>query len=163
MANRGKFALTKQREAMLVGYIEQGVPIKVAVLACGIKSRKTFYRWMKKGSEAKSGAYREFYEKIQHAEARAEAATFVNLKAVSKKAGPAEEAKTLRWTLERRFGWKDERRTELVVEGAPDASPIPVSLISQMPGMTPQQLAALAGNDLDVLGAPQLDDDEGEE
>jgi len=48
---------------------ENGLPQKACAQLCGI-DRRTLYRWLKKGEEAKSGRYREFYLKWQKANAK---------------------------------------------------------------------------------------------
>jgi len=48
---------------------ENGLPQKACAQYCGI-DRKTLYRWLKKGEEAKRGKYRDFYMKWQKANAK---------------------------------------------------------------------------------------------
>ena len=48
---------------------ENGLPQKACASLCGI-DRKTLYRWLKKGEEAKRGKYRDFYLKWQKANAK---------------------------------------------------------------------------------------------
>lgn len=45
---------------------EKGISIKDCANLCGI-DRKTLHRWIDKGKEAKSGRYREFYERFEKA------------------------------------------------------------------------------------------------
>lgn len=139
-------------------YIRVGNFIDVSCEAVGI-GRKTFYRWMRKGDQAKSGVHREFCDRIRAAEAQAEIMIFGKMRTASAAAGAKEEARALRWTLERRFGWKEQQRTELVVSGNDEAPPVQAAILTKLPAMTPEQLAALAGNDLDALAHQSRDTD----
>lgn len=53
----------------LVSFYSDGLPLKHCASAVGI-SRDTLYRWMKKGKEAKSGKYHQFYKDMQKARAK---------------------------------------------------------------------------------------------
>ena len=48
---------------------ENGLPQKACAQLCGI-DRKTLYRWLKRGEEAKSGKYKEFYLRWEKSHAK---------------------------------------------------------------------------------------------
>ena len=61
-----KLKLTDKLCDEICNDIKAGVPIKHASISHGITER-TFYNWFEKGKEAKSGKFRQFYDKIQEA------------------------------------------------------------------------------------------------
>lgn len=61
-----KLKLTDQLCDGICNDIKAGVPIKHASIAHGI-SESTFYNWFDKGRKAKSGKFKQFYDKIQEA------------------------------------------------------------------------------------------------
>ena len=69
MGRRSK--LTPQLQAELVNLIAAGNYDATAASAVGISS-STFYRWLEQGERASSGRYREFWEAVTRARARAE-------------------------------------------------------------------------------------------
>lgn len=69
MARRGKLTPEIQREICQV--IAAGNYIKVAAEYVGLPPQRIF-DWMKKGENAKSGRYREFYDAVKKAQKQAE-------------------------------------------------------------------------------------------
>jgi len=63
--------LNKQIKKRLIDAISRGSYLEPACRAAGIHYA-TFRAWMKKGEQAKSGQFREFYEEVIQAEAEAE-------------------------------------------------------------------------------------------
>ena len=61
-----KLKLTDKLCDEICNDIKAGVPIKHASISHGITER-TFYNWFERGKEAKSGKFRQFYDKIQEA------------------------------------------------------------------------------------------------
>lgn len=61
-----KTKLTDQLCDEICNDIKAGVPIKHAAIAHGITDA-TFYNWYNQGKNAKSGAKRKFYEKVEEA------------------------------------------------------------------------------------------------
>ena len=90
--------------------IKEGVPIIHAAIAHGI-SQSTFYNWYNKGKDAKSGKFKQFYEKVEEAKSVA-----ITLRARRiYKAGQANWQADA-WWLERvdpeNFGRKDHHKIE---------------------------------------------------
>jgi DNA invertase Pin-like site-specific DNA recombinase len=96
MAGR-RLKLTPKLQDRIVGLIELGNYDYVAAQAAGI-GKSTFYRWLERGEKAQSGIYREFWEAVTAAQAKAEV---VNLGRIMKAAanGSTQDA---RWFLERK-------------------------------------------------------------
>lgn len=61
-----KLKLTDQLRKDICNDIKAGVPIDHAAIAHGI-TRATFYNWYRKGKDAKSGKFRQFYDKVEEA------------------------------------------------------------------------------------------------
>lgn len=91
--------------------IKAGVPIKHAVISHGI-SETTYYRWYDKGKEAKSGKFRNFYDKIQEAKS---VAVTLRARRVYKAGETSWQADA--WWLERvdpeNFGRKDTHKVDM--------------------------------------------------
>lgn len=69
-----------------------------ATVVCGLVGigESTFYRWLARGEKAKSGLYREFWEKVKKAEAAREAKWVKDIEG-----DPSWQSKA--WLLERRY------------------------------------------------------------
>lgn len=100
---KGKF--TPARINKIIKAIKEGSPHETAAHFAGI-STSTFYGWMEKGANAKSGLHLEFYEKVKQAEAHAEAERVRRIN----KAGREGDWKADAWYLERRYPDKWGRR-----------------------------------------------------
>ncbi|NPV52200.1 MAG: hypothetical protein HPY71_01600 [Firmicutes bacterium] len=76
------------------------------VVVCGLVGigTSTYYRWLAMGEKAKSGIYREFWEKVKKAEAAREAKWVKDIDA-----DPSWQSKA--WLLERRYPDRWGRRT----------------------------------------------------
>ena len=61
-----KLKLTDQLCDEICNDIKAGVPIKHAAISHGI-TEVTFYNWYNQGKEAKSGAKKKFYDKVEEA------------------------------------------------------------------------------------------------
>ena len=94
--------------------IKAGVPIKHAVISHGI-SETTYYRWYDKGKEAKSGKFKNFYDKIQEAKS---VAVTLRARRVYKAGETSWQADA--WWLERvdpeNFGRKDTHNVDMKTE-----------------------------------------------
>lgn len=62
--------LNDELSKKICGYIAKGVPRMYAAQACGITER-TFYYWIEKGRQAKSGKYFHFFHDVEKADAQA--------------------------------------------------------------------------------------------
>lgn len=71
MAGR-KPKLTPQLHRQIVSMIRAGAFANVAARAAGIGTT-TFYNWLQRGAEAKTGMYREFHDEVIQAKAQARA------------------------------------------------------------------------------------------
>jgi len=103
----------------------------VAAEAAGI-GETTFYRWMTKGSKAKGGLFREFWESIKKSEALAEQNALENLQ----QAAGAENAwQAYGWYLERKFPqrWAKRERNYKEPEKLPEFIHIGVRAIPREP------------------------------
>ena len=96
--------LTPEVAERIIAGIRAGNYAEPSARAAGI-SPATFYRWLKAGEEAKSGACREFYEGVKQAEAQAE----VEIVARLRKAVP-EDWRAGLTILERRYSSRWGRR-----------------------------------------------------
>jgi hypothetical protein len=76
--------ITRELVTVLCDALEAGHYREVACKLAGI-DRKTLLNWMKRGSREKSGLYRELYEAVERAEAKAEEYHLGNIKDASKK------------------------------------------------------------------------------
>lgn len=94
MTNNGK--LTPEITQQICTLISQGIPNKTAAQTCGI-CESTFYSWLQRGQEVKSGKYLEFLESIKKAEAQSIADSVQRIKKAGEKQWTA-----LAWLLERR-------------------------------------------------------------
>ncbi len=147
MAGGRRLKLNDELEAELIGLIKQGLPIGVAALHAGI-SRPTYYRWRSRGQKAKSGRYRLFYERVEAAQATAEAVLVLRMKAHTQINGSAGVQAT-QFLLERRFPdrWAKHQVIENRAAGH-DGGPAPARIGLDLSSMTPAQLAAITGTDL---------------
>ncbi len=89
----------------ITALIEAGHFAVVAAVASGI-SESTFYRWMERGREAKSGQYREFWELVGKAKALAETRYLEVVRLVSNDERHKNRLKAATWWLERRHAGK---------------------------------------------------------
>ena len=96
--------LTPETQTVIVDAILHGATYKDASEAAGIEYN-TFNEWMKKGAEAKSGAYREFNEAVGVANAQCA----VNFTRIIQSAAAKGDAKfALEWLKRRRRAeWGD--------------------------------------------------------
>ena len=96
--------LTPETQTVIVDAILHGCTYKDAAEAAGIEYN-TFNEWMKKGEEAKSGAYREFNEAVKVANAQC-AVNFTRIIQTAAAKGDAKYA--LEWLKRRRRAeWGD--------------------------------------------------------
>ena len=92
----GKVKLNPQIQEAICNEIKRGTPITSACLIAGI-SKDTYYRWYRKGEKAKTGRFKEFYNKIEEAKAYAIALRVENIR----KAGRNGSWQADAWWLER--------------------------------------------------------------
>lgn len=91
-----KVKLNPQIQEAICNEIKRGTPITSACLIAGI-SKDTYYRWYRKGEKAKTGRFKEFYNKIEEAKAYAIALRVENIR----KAGRNGSWQADAWWLER--------------------------------------------------------------
>lgn len=91
-----KGKLNPQIQEAICNEIKRGTPITSACLIAGI-SKDTYYRWYHKGEKAKTGKFKEFYNKIEEAKAYAIALRVENIR----KAGRNGSWQADAWWLER--------------------------------------------------------------
>ena len=91
-----KVKLNPQIQDAICNEIKRGTPITSACLIAGI-SKDTYYRWYRKGEKAKTGKFKEFYNKIEEAKAYAIALRVENIR----KAGRNGSWQADAWWLER--------------------------------------------------------------
>jgi len=101
--------LTIERQNKICALISIGNFAKVAAAACNI-GETTFYRWLAKGREAKSGRYFDFFQAVQIAEAQAQVRYVKIIYDASETTWQAAA-----WWLERRFPdrWGRKQRHEI--------------------------------------------------
>ncbi len=104
--------LTPEIQERIVAAIRAGNYPEPSACSAGV-SPATYYRWMKRGEEAKTGIYREFYEAVKRAEASAE----VHAVAVIRKEIAAGDWRAAANFLERRFGDRWRRRESIEHDG----------------------------------------------
>ena len=102
--------ITPEITKKIAGYIKSGNYPEVAASLAGI-DRSTFYRWIKKGNNAKSGLHKIFCDSIKEAEDYAEAAAVERVR----KAGD-ENWTALAWWLERKHPKKWSRKQQIDLE-----------------------------------------------
>ena len=129
------------RQDMVMELVRQGCTQKVAAVRAGI-SESSFYSWRDKGRKAKSGQYHDFAQALEEAQAVAEATLTLQLRAHG-----STEWRAVAWMLERRFPdtWRERKSLDTTLAGPAGT---PVQVVHQLADMDPEQLAALAGNDL---------------
>lgn len=154
---RVKRQTIKRRDAVLE-LVRQGVHQKVAAVRAGI-SEATFYAWRKRGMEARSGQYREFYDDLQAALSLSETTLVLQMRSHARTPG-APGVRATQFLLERRFPdrWGERKTVENV--GAPTVAGPTTNLVLAVGGMTPEQLAALGGADLDDMEGMRLPTDD---
>lgn len=97
MAKRGaKTKLTPEVQEKICNEIKRGLPVTRAVVLAGI-AMQTYYNWYNKGEKAKSGRFKEFYNKIEEAKAYGIALRVENIR----KAGESGIWQADAWWLER--------------------------------------------------------------
>ena len=101
--------LTAETQRRIVEAIQLGCTYNIAASYGGI-NEGTFYGWMNRGREAKTGIYKEFFQAVKQAE---------SMNAVRNLAAIAQSAKDGNWTaaawiLERRHGYTKEPDRPLV-------------------------------------------------
>lgn len=105
--------ITPEITEEICDYIKSGNYPETAAALAGIH-RATFYRWIKKGNQHKTGLHREFCDRIKEAEAYAQGAAVERIRAAGDKNWQA-----LAWWLERKFPelWGRRQRVELEHSG----------------------------------------------
>ena len=105
--------LTPEVQAIIVEAIEKGNDKTVAARLAGI-GESTFYAWMERGEQAKSGVFLEFREAVKKAEAEAEQHFVGVIKAAS-----ADTWTAAAWWLERKYPerWGRKERQQIEHEG----------------------------------------------
>lgn len=97
MAKTGpKLKLTPETQEKICNEIKRGLPVSHAAELAGITQR-TYYNWYNKGKNAKSGRFKEFYNKIEEAKAYGIALRVENIR----KAGESGTWQADAWWLER--------------------------------------------------------------
>ncbi|WP_299523296.1 hypothetical protein [uncultured Methanobrevibacter sp.] len=94
MGRRSK--LTVEITEQICNEIKRGMPLSKAPLIAGI-TVQTFYKWYNKGEKARSGKFKQFYDKVEEAKAYAIALRVENIR----KAGQDGTWQADAWWLER--------------------------------------------------------------
>lgn len=94
----------------IIQALEAGNYQKTAAALAGV-SENTFYRWMDRGKNAKSGKYREFCESVKRAEEKAKAYHLQQIRKASENGSWQASA----WYLERKHPseWGRQQRIEM--------------------------------------------------
>ena len=89
------------------------------VVVCGLIGihTSTYYNWLSKGEKAKSGKYKEFFDKVKKAEAYRESKWIKDIDG-----DPSWQSKA--WLLERRYPERWGKKETHVVEGGDKNKPI---------------------------------------
>lgn len=106
-----KSKLTPELQKKLINAIKQGNYYEAACAYVGI-DRSTFFLWMKKGEQAKSGKYFELFNAVKQAEAEAEARIVANWQSKVPEDWRAAQA-----FLEKRFPDRWGKKETHVLEG----------------------------------------------
>jgi hypothetical protein len=124
MKRGAKLKLDNDLIANLAGLIANGNYHAQACAMCRIGTT-TFYRWLEKGEHERKGIYKDFWEAIKDAEARAEA---VFIQQIVRDDSWQSKA----WLLERRFPerWGRKDRLEANVNGSVQVQFVPVEKMS---------------------------------
>ncbi len=136
---KGTRQVTKQER--LFELVRLGCTQKEAAVYAGI-SESSFYNWVERGSKSKRGRYHEFYEGLQTALAQALVGLELDARQMAKN-----EPKVLCFILERRYPALYGKSPDIVINNGGRVERVDV--IVQLPGLSKEQLAALAGADLD--------------
>lgn len=113
--------ITREMVTVLCAALEEGHYREVACRLAGI-DRKTLLNWLKRGSREKNGLYRELFEAVERAEAKAEEFHLKNIKDASKKnwfasAWYLERKHPERWAKREPVPGDDGPKDEVVVIG----------------------------------------------
>ena len=109
--------LTPDRHTAILQAILAGNYAETAARYAGVTSA-TFYNWMNRGRDAKSGLYMEFFDAVENAKAQAETRDVALIERAANETWQAAA-----WMLERKFPdrWGRRERTEL---SGPGGGPI---------------------------------------
>jgi|10_taG_2_1085330.scaffolds.fasta_scaffold00470_26 hypothetical protein len=116
--------LTEERRRTIVGALRAGATWDIACRLAKVH-RSTAHRWAAKGSQAKSGEYRDFHDEVKHAEAVSAVGGLQVIQAAAKD-GTWQAAA---WLLERRHGYRRDATFHVeppppkVIESPADESP----------------------------------------
>ncbi len=145
---------TMTRRERLMDLLRQGVFIKTAAQLISI-GESTIHEWRAKGGKAKSGQFRQFVDEFDKAIAEGELLDTRRVKALAIREG---DAKTLLKMMQiRHKHWRIPKELGVTLTGDLGVS---ADAVLQVAGMTPEQLNALAGVDLDDLGGLHLPTDD---
>lgn len=103
--------ITEELVKTITEYIKAGNYPEVAASLAGV-SRATFYNWLKKGHEHKTGIHHDFLDSIKEAEDYAEAAAVERIRRSGKDNWTA-----LAWWLERKHPQKWGRQQTIEIDG----------------------------------------------
>ena len=103
--------LTPEVQDRILQAVRAGLRYREAALAAGIDER-TFYNWKRRGEEAKSGIYFQFFQSLKEAEARGELALLARIQAASQETWQAAA-----WILERRHRERWGRNLDITSGG----------------------------------------------
>lgn len=117
--------LNKERLDLICRYLRAGNTRKVAAECAGI-SEQTFYTWINKGKEAKSGVFFEFLESVKKAESEAHAGAVNTITVARQKSWQAAA-----WWLERKFPDDWGKREKMEVEHKGPVSGFKVEVVKK--------------------------------
>lgn len=125
MKKRRNEKISKEKIELASKLIEAGNTIQTIFGALGI-SKQTWYNWLHKGENAKSGMYRELWEEVQKAESRAET-RYVSIIA---KAAP-ENWQAAAWWLERKYPERWGRKDKVDLSADKDGFKVVVEYVDK--------------------------------
>lgn len=143
--------LTKDTEARLLALLRAGVPREVACAGVGIASR-TLRIWLER-ARAGEERFEEFADKVEAAQAEAQAAMLVKIRKFGDK-----DWKAMAWVLERvfseRYGYKSQTKAEITGK---DGSPLQGELTpAMMRSFVEEQFGRVGPRDDAATPEPQV-------
>lgn len=140
----------------IIDNIKICMPLELACKAAGV-SYAAFRIWMRKGEEAKSGRFREFFEDVQRAESEAMSANLATIVLAVKN----RDWRAAAWILERRHAeFFSKSRIELTGQTAATSFEALMHEIQEIEEKRAQDLEDAGAGDVPAPAAPAAGDDE---
>ena len=122
--------LTPETQEKIVNAIRLSATYELASSYAGI-SYATFNNWMKRGSEAKSGEFFEFFNAVKTAEGEGAISSLIKIEQAAKDGAWQAAA----WKLERRYPASYGRTVQQVEHSGPDGGSIPIQYVDYRSGI----------------------------